>query len=225
MPPEAKPELQAVLWDLDGTIIDSEPHWFAAECEIAERFGQAWSAADARAVTGQALLVTGRALQVAGVPLTPEEIVHDLLKQVEAALRVSLPWRPGAAELLAELRLAELPCALVTMSWTSLVEVVLDQLPATFTAIVTGDQVQFPKPHPEPYLSAAAALGIPVRACLAIEDSPAGAASAQAAGMPVLAVPHVLPIAKAPGMVCQDSLRGIGLAQLVQIHSRVLGEI
>src|SRR5690606_19555637 len=107
------------------------------------------------------------------VPLEPDEIVDRLLDGVIARLHRGIPWRPGALELLDDLYLAGVPCALVTMSWRRFVDPVLAALPTgTFAVVVTGDEVDHGKPHPEPYLRAAHALGVAPEDCVAIEDSP-----------------------------------------------------
>ena len=107
-----------------------------------------------------------------------------------------MPWRPGARELLTSLNRAGVPCALVTMSWKNITDEVLRQMPpGTFRAVITGDMVMNGKPHPEPYRRAAEALGVDPLSCVAIEDSPTGVASAEAAGCVVVAVAHLVPIA------------------------------
>ena len=107
------------------------------------------------------------------------------------------------------------PCALVTMSYARLAAAVTAQLPpGTFAAVVTGDQVRHGKPDPEAYLTAAARLGVPPGDCLAIEDSPAGVASAEAAGTAVVAVPHVVPVPPGPGHVLVPTLAGTTVAEL-----------
>jgi HAD superfamily hydrolase (TIGR01509 family) len=151
-------------------------------------------------------------------------IVEELLDRVVAEVRRAVPWRPGARELLLSLHAAGVPCALVTMSYARLADAVVAALPAgVFAAVVPGDQVRHGKPHPEPYLTAAARLGVPPGECVAIEDSPPGVQSAQAAGTAVVAVPHVVPIAPGPGRVVLDTLVGlspVGLARLVGLPRR-----
>jgi HAD superfamily hydrolase (TIGR01509 family) len=125
-------------------------------------------------------------------------------------VREHIPWRPGAQDLLSALGFCGVPCALVTMSYRRLADAVLAGLPPrTFAAVVSGDDVARGKPHPEPYLTAAARLGVPPSACLAIEDSPTGIASAQAAGVPVLAVPLQVPIPAAAGRQVVGTLSGL----------------
>jgi len=186
----------AVLWDMDGTLVDTEPYWIEVESELVAAHGGTWTHADAMNLVGNDLLDSGRYIrEVGGVDLEPAEIVEILLDGVVEHISRELPWRPGAVELLADLRKAGVPCALVTMSYMRFVKPVLDALPeGSFQVIVTGDAVQQGKPHPEPYLKAAALLGIDPGEALAIEDSNTGARSAEAAGCTVLVVPNHVPV-------------------------------
>lgn len=215
--PETRPA--AVLWDMDGTLVDTEPYWMAAERELVAEFGGEWSDDHAHAVVGFDLLDSARYIAAhSPVDLPPAQIVERLLDGVIARLATGVPWRPGARELLADLRAAEVPCALVTMSWRRLVEPLLAHLPAdTFTTVVTGDEVTHGKPHPEPYQRAAAALGVEPAACLAIEDSPTGVASAVAAGCRVLGVPNAVQIPDHPGMMRHATLVGLTAADLARM--------
>ena len=201
----------AVLWDLDGTLIDTEPYWIACEHELVASYGGQWTDADAKSVIGFDLLQAAEVIRSRGtVPLRPQEIVDRLLDGVIAKLRQNIPWRPGARELLASLRLHGVPCGLVTMSWKSLTDVIVPQLPpGSFQTIITGDMVMNGKPHPEPYRRAAEELHVDPLSCVAIEDSPTGIASAEAAGCVVVAVQNVVPIPAAPHRVMLNTLRGI----------------
>ncbi|MGA1050823.1 MAG: HAD family hydrolase, partial [Ilumatobacteraceae bacterium] len=177
----------AVLWDMDGTLVDTEPYWFAAERQLVARFGHGeWSDELSLGMVGFDLLDGARYLQRhGGIELDEREIVELLLDSVTARLRQRIPWRPGARELLASLRDAGVPCALVTMSWRRFVEPVLDALPpGSFDAVVVGDEVPVGegKPHPTPYRTGARACGAEPTECVAIEVSPTGVASALAAG-------------------------------------------
>ncbi len=103
-----------------------------------------------------------------------------------------------------------MPCGLVTMSYQRFVAPILEHLPPeTFRVVVTGDQVDYGKPHPEPYLTAAAALGVEPEDCVAIEDSPTGATSAAAAGCQVLVVPNHVAVPPGERRTFRDSLVGI----------------
>jgi HAD superfamily hydrolase (TIGR01509 family) len=206
----------AVLWDMDGTLVDTEPYWIACEHELVAEFDGTWSSADAHSIVGFDLLDAAVILRDrGGVRLDPPEIVERLLDGVIARAARELPWRPGAAELLAACVVAGVPCALVTMSWRRLAEAVIAAAPAgSFAASVTGDEVTNGKPDPEPYLAAAAALGADPAACVAIEDSPTGVASALAAGCATLGVPHVVPLTPAPRLTIVGSLADVALAHL-----------
>ena len=206
----------AVLWDMDGTLVDTEPYWFDIEFELVAEFGGTWSEADAHSLVGFDLLDSARELRTrGGVRLEPVEVVERLLDGVIRRVADQLPWRPGAPELLAECVAVDVPCVLVTMSWRRLADAVIAAAPpGSFVTSVTGDEVSNGKPDPEPYLAAAAAVGVDPAACVAIEDSPTGVAAALAAGCATLGVPHVVPVAAAPGLTLVDSLVGIGLADL-----------
>jgi len=208
--------LQAVLFDMDGLLVDTEPLWFEVEHAIMARLGGEWTERDQRALIGGSLYrsvdyLLGRATrqasrdQVAGW-LT--EGMADLLaeREVEAM--------PGALELLAEVRAAGIPTALVTSSERVIMEAVLDSLARhdiTFEVTVCGQDVRHPKPHPEPYLRAAALLGAEPRFCVALEDSPNGVAAAEAAGCVTVAVPGLAPIGARQGRLVAASLAQVDL--------------
>lgn len=208
--------LQAVLWDLDGTLVDTEPAWIAAEYRLVESFGGSWDDAHARALVGNPLLVSAAYIREhGGVELPLAEIVDRLLVEVVAAVEREVVWRPGVLRLLGELRAAGVPCALVTMSYQSLAQAVASQLPAgSFDTVVTGEQVARGKPDPEAYLTAAQRLGVQPSRCVAIEDSPTGVASAEAAGCVVIAVRNQVPLAPAPGRIVLDDLAAVTVADL-----------
>lgn len=218
--PDQQPHLPAaVLWDMDGTLVDTEPYWIAEEEALVAAAGGTWSHEDALELVGNDLLVSARIiLDRSPVTGTPEEVVHTLLAGVGTRMRARLPWRPGAEELLTELGRLGVPSALVTMSWTELAEVFVAHLPpGTFTVVVTGDQVTRGKPHPEPYLEAARRLGLDPARCVAIEDSPTGARAATAAGVPTVVVPHMVPVPALPGSVQVDTLAGVDPARLAAL--------
>ncbi|MFM7045104.1 MAG: HAD-IA family hydrolase [Ilumatobacteraceae bacterium] len=200
----------AVLWDMDGTIVDTEPYWIECEYELVREHGGHWDQRKAHSVVGLDLRETARILQEQGsVDLPIDDIVNRLLDGVIERVRRRVPWRPGARELLAALRDAGIPCALVTMSWTRFADAVVEALPPdSFDAVITGDMVRRGKPHPEPYLAAAAALGVDPRRCIAIEDSPTGARSAASAGCRTIAVPNVVDVPDIDGVQRIPSLDG-----------------
>lgn len=205
--------MAAVLWDMDGTLVDTEPYWIECEYELVEAFGGTWSEQHAHAIVGFDLRDSARYIREhSPVDLPVDEIVERLLDGVIARVRRRVPWRPGARELLSALRRAQVPCALVTMSWRRFADAVVDALPpGSFATVVTGDEVTHGKPHPEPYLTAAARLGVPARRCVAIEDSPTGVRAAVAAGCLVYAVPNVVDVPPGRGHVRLDSLHHLDL--------------
>ena len=218
--PRVEPALPAaVLWDMDGTLVDTEPYWFAAEREVVAQFGDCdWSDDLATGMVGFDLLDGARYLQAhGGVELDAREIVERLLDSVIAQLERRIPWRPGARELLADLHEAGVPCALVTMSWRRFVDPVLAALPRdTFVAVVVGDEIPpgEGKPHPTPYRLGAQACGAHPADCVAIEDSPTGVRSALAAGCRVLGVPNVRDLEPEPGLTVVGSLADVDVQRL-----------
>ncbi|HSP51572.1 MAG TPA: HAD family phosphatase [Cryobacterium sp.] len=184
----------AVLWDMDGTIVDSEPYWMRAETELVESFGGAWTHSDAMLLVGSGLEGSAVVLQERGVDLAGDAIVHWLTSRVQELLRThGAPWRPGALELLAELKTAGVPMALVTMSQQRMARQIAELVGFTaFDTIIAGDMVTHSKPHPEAYLTAAGLLGVDPGHCIAVEDSVPGIAAAVASGAVVVGVPHMV---------------------------------
>lgn len=207
---------------MDGTLVDTEPSWIKAERALVEEAGGEWSDDLGAELIGQDLYVSAEFIR-AHSPVTaePEEIIHALLDRVVADVRQHIPWRPGARELLLGVHEAGVRSALVTMSWTALVEPIIARLPdGLFTTIASGDVVAHGKPHPEPYLHAARALGVDPADCLAIEDSPAGVTAATRAGVPTLAVRHIIDIPPMRGALPLDSLLGVTAADLADLRAK-----
>jgi HAD superfamily hydrolase (TIGR01509 family) len=198
----------AVLWDLDGTIVDTEPLWMAAEHELAAMYGGTWTDEDALLLVGNSLIASGEYIKdKLGLAMSAEEVVDHLVGRLSTALRDHVEWRPGARELIQALDEAGVPQALVTMSYAAIADPIAAALP--FRAVVTGDAVSRPKPFPDPYLLAAEKLGVDPSKCLAIEDSVTGAASANAAGCDVLAIPHFVAVPDADRRILLPTLAGL----------------
>jgi HAD superfamily hydrolase (TIGR01509 family) len=210
------PDLHAVLWDMDGTLVDTEPYWIESEFELVESHGGSWSREHALNLVGNDLLDSGRYIREhGGVDLEPWQVVEELLDRVIARIERAVPWRPGARELLEDLRAHGVRCALVTASYRRFVEPVLAALPEnSFEVVVTGDAVTRGKPDPEPYLTAAGLLGVAPERTVAIEDSNTGARSAVAAGCTVLVVPNHVPVLPGPGRTFVETLLDVRFSTL-----------
>ncbi len=224
-PDRAQGRPAAVLWDMDGTLVDTEPYWMDCEFELVAAHGGTWSDEHAHAIIGSDLRESGRYIRDhGGVDLPIDEIVNQLLDGVIARVRETMPWRPGARDLLAELHDNDIPCALVTMSWRRLVDAIVGGLPqGSFAATIVGDEVRLGKPHPAPYLAAARALSVSPRDCVALEDSPTGVRSATAAGCQVIAIPHVVDVPAQRGLRMADSLTELHVDNLLATPHRRRG--
>jgi HAD superfamily hydrolase (TIGR01509 family) len=206
---------------MDGLLVDSEPLWFEVETAVMARLGGSWGEADQRALLGGSLkrsvdYFVAKAQELA-VPVsagTRDEVARWLLEGMTALITSrGLPLLPGAAELLAEVAAAGVPYALVTSSERQIMQTVLSVTGLRFPVTVCGQDVPRSKPHPDPYLRAAALLGVDPRRCVALEDSPSGIAAAQAAGCVVVAVPNVA-VHGQPARLTVRSLRELDLEVL-----------
>jgi HAD superfamily hydrolase (TIGR01509 family) len=221
-PPTSNDDVAAlpagVFWDMDGTLVDTEPYWLTAETTLVESYGGTWSIEDGLQLVGSSLERSAIILQSRGVTLGVAELIDVLTDRVLEQIQVSVPWRPGARELLSELRDAGVPTALVTMSIGRMAEHVSEALGFTgFDAIVSGDQVSSGKPDPECYLRAAELLGVDPTRGVAIEDSEYGVAAAVAAGMATIAVPMHVALPMSPAYTLWNSLDGRTIADLAQV--------
>lgn len=210
------PRLRAVLFDMDGLLVDSEPVWSVAEAEIMEWLGGPWN------LDVKALCVGRRVdescsilVQVAGSAVPPAEVAERLVTRMAALFREHLPVLPGAVALVDACRAAGLGTALVSSSFRVLVDAALESFGAErFDVTVAGDEVVRAKPAPEPYLTAAARLGVRPQECVVLEDSAAGCASGRSAGCLVVAVPNVVPVPDGVADVVVPSLESLDVAAL-----------
>jgi HAD superfamily hydrolase (TIGR01509 family) len=212
--------LDAVMFDMDGLLVDSEPLWFLAEQAVMSRLGGTWSPGDQQVLVGGSMDTTVSYLLSKGTRSAPRTTVARWLidGMVDLLTTQPLPVMPGAVELLNEVRAAELPHALVTSSEPQIVDAVLGRLGAgAFPVVVCAADVAHTKPDPEIYLLAAEKLGAEPRRSIALEDSPNGVAAAEAAGYLAVAVPSVVPIPPSPGRVVLASLAGVTLGDLARM--------
>lgn len=216
------PSLSAVLWDMDGTLVDTEPYWMAAETPLVEQFGGTWTHENALALVGLGLEDSGRILQEAGVRMPVHEIVDTLTAEVMRMIsRDGVPFRPGARALLSELKAQGIGTALVTMSLRRMATHIVDLIDFdAFDVIVAGDDVTRPKPYPDPYLQACATLGADPAHTVAIEDSPNGIRSAVAAGAVVLGVPAMVSLEGTGAAEVWPTLDGVRTADLAALLDR-----
>jgi HAD superfamily hydrolase (TIGR01509 family) len=209
-------DLQAVLFDMDGLLVDSEPLWFEVETEVMTRLGGTWTEADQEALLGSSLDRSVRYfLERAALPADPAEVGEWMISGIVAKVRDrGVTIMPGAAELVAGVAASGLPYALVTSSQRRFVDAVLARTGLRFPVMVCGNDVTRGKPNPEPYLLATRRLCVPPSHCLVLEDSITGVTAAEAAGCFVVAVPTLDGIEARPGRWVRRSLRGADVAWL-----------
>ena len=213
-------DLAGVLFDMDGTLVDSERLWSVALDRVAGQLGGALSPAARASTVGQSVpFSVGTMLEDIGAAESVESTVELLLAITGEIFAAELLWQPGAEELIDAIRAAGLKTALVTNSPRSLVDVALDMLGNhRFDVIICGDEVVRGKPDPYPYLRATELLGLTADAVLAVEDSPSGTQAAVDAQIPVLVVPSVVAVPEGPGRIFASSLLGATVEELRHLH-------
>ncbi|HET9875864.1 MAG TPA: HAD family phosphatase [Mycobacterium sp.] len=218
----------AVLWDMDGTLVDSEKLWDVAMDALYARLGAVLTAEVRAATVGGSAEHTMR-IVYDDVGLSPDPTAmaasaHWLHDYTAELFDAGLPWCDGAAAMLDALAAQNIPMAMVTNTPRSLAERALDSIGRQyFSAVVCGDEVARAKPAPDPYQRAAALLDVDPRCCLAVEDSPTGATSAETAGCAVLVVPNAVVVPAGPHRRQVASLAGLGVADLRSIHAELDG--
>ncbi|AXL87755.1 hydrolase [Streptomyces sp. CB09001] len=208
--------LQAVLLDMDGTLVDTEGFWWDVEVEVFASLGHTLDDSWRHVVVGGPMTRSaGFLIEATGADITLAELSVLLNDGFEQRIGRDLPLMPGAARLLAELSAHEIPTALVSASHRRIIDRVLTSLgPQHFALTVAGDEVPRTKPHPDPYLAAAAGLGADPARCAVVEDTATGVAAAESAGCHVVAVPSVAPITAAVRRTVVTSLEEVDLTFL-----------
>lgn len=214
----------AVLWDMDGTLIDSEPFWLLSEARLANDYGGTWTEENGHELIGKSLYDSSALLKdrLSIQDLSVEQVIDRLTDEVVSHLKGTLPWRPGALELLMDLKQNGVKTALVTMSMRRMALAVVGEIPFhAFDVVVAGDDVRIGKPNPEPYLKAAALLGVDPQDCIALEDSLTGLASAEAAGTVAVGIPNIMPIPEGPNRIVIHSLSAMTTLSLSNLRQSV----
>lgn len=204
----------AVLFDMDGLLVDSEPEWLLAEKELAASLGISWGVEDQKHCLGGPLRKVGEYLATrAGLPIEKgaeleDQIISMMVERVQGGVNAM----PGARELINKLTSLDIPFALVSASPRRLVDAALRGTKLSgFATIVAGDEVSRTKPFPDPYLEAARRLGISASDCIVLEDSATGVAAGLASGAMVVAIPHLLPILPGDRLQVASSLLEVSL--------------
>jgi HAD superfamily hydrolase (TIGR01509 family) len=208
--------LQAVLFDMDGTLIDSEKVWDISLADTA-----AWLGGELSVTARERMVGSSMARSVAimhddlGIEADPEASAAFLTERTLELFGGPLPWKDGARELLDAVAGAGIPAALVTATHRQLTNLALRTIGVhRFAAVVCGDEVSRSKPDPEPYLRATQLLGVDPAHCLVIEDSILGVTAGERAGAAVLGVASEVPLPPAPTRALRPSLVGLTVADL-----------
>ncbi len=219
-------ELRAVLFDMDGTLVETEQYWGEAMFELAARLGGRMSESARAATVGSTMRRSMTILHAdLGLVRTEEQLLADarwVEDRTAQLLGTGVSWCPGARELVTAVRAAGLRTALVTTTPRRLADLVLASVRADlggdpFDVTVCGDEVPARKPDPAPYLQAMDALGVEPSACVVVEDSESGVAAGLAAGAAVLGVPTVQQLVPVPGLTLRSGLVGVDVAGLTDV--------
>jgi len=214
------PHLAAVLWDMDGTLVDTEAYWMSAETALVESFGGSWSHEQALQLVGSGLEASATIFQAAGVRMGVHDIVDHLTDDVMRQLATTgVPFRPGARELLADLRDSGVKTALVTMSLGRMARTIVDLIDFdAFDVVVAGDDATRPKPFPDAYLQACELLDVQPSDSVAIEDSSTGVRAAVASGASVIGVPLMVSLTGAGAHTIWETLDGRTARDVADFH-------
>jgi HAD superfamily hydrolase (TIGR01509 family) len=201
----------AVLFDMDGLLVDSEPVWYDVESAVVARLGGVWTPADQAACLGGTMAASSRyIIERTGTSVSADELSEEMVDEMVVRFRRDLPLHDGALPLLDALAERGVPVGLVSSSYRRLVDAALEQLGTDrFDVTVAGDEVTHGKPDPEPYRTACERLGVDPTRTVVLEDADTGVRSAEAAGCLVVAVPSVGPIEAAPRRHVVPSLSGV----------------
>ena len=211
----------AVFFDMDGLMVDSEPEWFLSEMEVTKPFGYSWLEEDQIACLGGPLSKVGQYMfDKCGQKESPEYFTQTLIDTQVARMRGNTPTMPGAVELVRELQTYGIKTALVSASPRNIVDAVLDNLGHDlFPFSISADDVTRTKPDPEAYLKAAEMSGSEITNCLIFEDSLTGMKAAVASGAYLIGVPHLVSIEESARVRVIKSLKQLSYSKLQELSS------
>jgi HAD superfamily hydrolase (TIGR01509 family) len=218
---------EAVFFDMDGLMVDSEPQWFLSEKAVTAPFGYSWLEEDQLACLGGPLSKVGQYMfDKCGQQQSPQFFTQTLIDTQVARMRGDTPIMPGAIELVRELQSNGIKTGLVSASPRNIVDAVLDNLGHEFFPFsISSDDVIETKPHPEGYLKAATITGSDIANCLIFEDSLTGMSAAIASGAYLIGVPHLVSIAESERVRVIKSLEQLSFAKLTELRSNFAASI
>jgi len=219
--------LEAVLFDMDGTLINSEPYWLICETALMARFSHRWTDQDQAFCIGGPLPKVGAYMsELAGGAESAAYFEVELVRMVAEKFTHGLEFMPGARELIDNLALSEIPMALVSASPRLLVDSAIALLPkGTFITSVSSQDVRVSKPDPESYLLAATRLGVDIKNCLVLEDSKTGIDAGLSSGAVVIGIPHIITYPPTPRLHLRRDLVGLSTAGIKEIFHTESQEI
>ncbi len=217
----------AVLFDMDGLLIDSEPFWLEAEIELTARSGYGWTLQDQSACLGGPLTRLGEYIySKCNQKQSPAYFTQAITELMVAKLVNGAPMMPGASSLIKELASAQIPLAMVSASPRQIVDAALAahaNLP--FAITISSDDVARTKPFPDGYLKAASHLGVEIEECLIFEDSLTGMRAAQSSGAYLIAIPHIVHVDEGVKTRVVKSLEEINYQKLEKLYGNFAAEI
>ena len=210
----------AVFFDMDGLMVDSEPEWLQSEIDVTAPYGYTWLEEDQIACLGGPLSRVGQYMfDKCGQQNSPEFFTQSLIDTQAAKMRGNTPTMPGAVELVRELQSHGVKTALVSASPRNIVDAVLDNLGHDlFPFSISSDDVVNTKPHPDGYLKAAAISQSEINNCLIFEDSLTGMKAATSSGAFLIAVPHLVTIEESARVRVIKSLAQLNYAKIAELH-------
>jgi HAD superfamily hydrolase (TIGR01509 family) len=217
----SKSFFDAIFFDMDGLMVDSEPQWFLSEIEVTEPFGYTWLEEDQVACLGGPLTRVGQYMfDKCGQVESPHFFTQELIRVQAAKMRGNTPTMPGAVELVKDLQAHGVKTALVSASPRNIVDAVLDNLGHDlFPFSISSDDVSVTKPNPECYLKAAALSQSEISNCLILEDSLTGMNAAISSGARLIAVPHLVTIEESPTVRVIKSLEQLNYEKLKSLFN------